>query len=245
MSTVIVTGAAKGIGAGIAEAFARAGWSLVAVDRDARQLRAAASHWGQAVATLVGDVADRATNDAAVKMAIDRFGGLDAAVGNAGVVLAKLIDGSTSEEFDRIFSINVKALMYLAQAAHKALAKSEGSLTVIASKAGLVAQRNSPLYVATKGAAVQLARALALDWAHEGIRVNAVCPGIVDTPMLQEFFDAMPDPDASRRETEVAQPLGRLATPAEIASVVLFLATPAAAFITGVALPVDGGFTAE
>ena len=82
MSTVIVTGAAKGIGAGIAEAFARAGWSLVAVDRDAAQLRAAASHWGQPVATLVGDVADRATNDAAVKMAIDRFGGLDAAVGN-------------------------------------------------------------------------------------------------------------------------------------------------------------------
>ena len=245
MSTVIVTGAAKGIGAGIAEAFARAGWSLVAVDRDATQLRAAASHWGQPVATLVGDVADRATNDAAVKMAIDRFGGLDAAVGNAGVVVAKPIDDSTSEEFDRIFSINVKALMYLAQAAHKALAKSEGSLTVIASKAGLVAQRNSPLYVATKGAAVQLARALALDWAHEGIRVNAVCPGIVDTPMLQEFFDAMPDPDSARRETEVAQPLGRLATPAEIASVVLFLATPAAAFITGVALPVDGGFTAE
>ena len=245
MSTVIVTGAAKGIGAGIAEAFVSAGWSLVAVDRDATQLRAAASHWGQPVATLVGDVADRATNDAAVKMAIDRFGGLDAAVGNAGVVVAKPIDDSTSEEFDRIFSVNVKALMYLAQAAHKALAKSAGSLTVVASKAGLVAQRNSPLYVATKGAAVQLARALALDWAREGIRVNAVCPGIVDTPMLQEFFDAMPDPDAIRRENEVAQPLGRLATPAEIASVVLFLATPAAAFITGVALPVDGGFTAE
>src|SRR5882672_1992590 len=229
MSTVVVTGAAKGIGAGIAEAFAKAGWSVVAVDRDKAPLEQTAARIGGKVVTLVGDVADRGTNDAAVKLAVDRFGGLDAAVGNAGVVLAKLIDDSTSEEFDRIFSINVKALMYLAQAAHEALAKSEGSLTVIASK----------------GAAVQLARALALDWAREGIRVNAVCPGIVDTPMLQEFFDAMPDPDALRREHEVAQPLGRLATPAEIASVVLFLATPAAAFITGVALPVDGGFTAE
>jgi NAD(P)-dependent dehydrogenase (short-subunit alcohol dehydrogenase family) len=116
---------------------------------------------------------------------------------------------------------------------------------VIASKTGLVAQRNSPIYVATKGAAVQLARALALDWAPEGIRVNAVCPGIVDTPMLKQFIDAMPDPAASRREHEQAQPLGRLATPAEVASVVLFLATPAAGFVTGVALPVDGGFTAE
>src|SRR2546430_876342 len=122
---------------------------------------------------------------------------------------------------------------------------AKGSFTVMASKTGLVAQRDSPLYCATKGAAVQRARALALDWAPESIRVNAVCPGIVDTPMLQQFFDAMPDPAAFRRENEIAQPLGRLATPAEIASVVLFLATAAAGFITGVALPVDGGFTAE
>jgi len=161
MSSVVVTGAAKGIGAGIVEAFAGAGWSVVAVDRDRAPLEQTAARLGgtQRVVTLAGDVADRATNDAAVKLAIDRFGGLDAAVGNAGVVLAKLIDDTTPEEFDRIFSINVKALMYLAQAAHRALAKSKGSLTVIASKTGLVAQRNSPLYVATKGAAVQLARA--------------------------------------------------------------------------------------
>jgi NAD(P)-dependent dehydrogenase (short-subunit alcohol dehydrogenase family) len=245
MSSVVVTGAAKGIGAGIVEAFARAGWSVVAVDRDKAPLEQTASRVGGTVVTLVGNVADRATNDAAVKLAVDRFGGLDAAVGNAGVTLPKLIDQTTPEEFDRLFAINVKALMYLAQATHKALAKSKGSLTVIASKTGLVAQRNSPIYVATKGAAVQLARALALDWAPEGIRVNAICPGIVDTPMLKEFIDAMPDPAASRREHEEAQPLGRLATPAEVASVVLFLATPAAAFVTGVALPVDGGFTAE
>ena len=245
MSSVVVTGAAKGIGAGITEAFARAGWSVVAVDRDRPPLEQLASRVGGTVVTLAGDVADRATNDAAVKMAVERFGGLDAAVGNAGVTLPKLIDETTPDEFDRLFSINVKALMYLAQASHGALAKSRGSLTVIASKTGLVAQRNSPIYVATKGAAVQLARALALDWAPEGIRVNAVCPGIVDTPMLKQFIDAMPDPAASRREHERAQPLGRLATPAEVASAVLFLATPAAAFITGVALPVDGGFTAE
>ena len=245
MSSVVVTGAAKGIGAAIAEAFARAGWSVVAVDRDEAALKAVAAHLDGKVTTLAGDVAQRATNEAAVKTAVERFGGLDAAVGNAGVTLPKLIDQTTPEEFDRLFNVNVKALMYLAQAAHRALAKSKGSLTVIASKTGLVAQRNSPIYVATKGAAVQLARALALDWASEGIRVNAVCPGIVDTPMLKEFIDAMPDPAASRREHETAQPLGRLATPAECAAAVLFLASPAASFITGVALPVDGGFTAE
>src|SRR5205809_7306142 len=220
MSSVVVTGAAKGIGAGITEAFARAGWSVVAVDRDKAPLEQTAKRIGGNVVPLAGDVADRATNDAAVKLAVDRFGGLDAAVGNAGVVLAKLIDDSTSDEFDRIFSVNVKALMYLAQASHKALAKSKGSLPVIASKPGLVAQTNSPLYCATKGAAIQLARALALDWAPEGIRVNAVCPGIVDTPMLAEYIDALPDPATEWDKFRSAQPLGRLATPREVADVV-------------------------
>src|SRR2546428_13977350 len=110
MSSAVVTGAAKGIGAGIAEAFARAGWSVVAVDRDKAPLEQTAKRIGGNVVSLAGDVAERATNDAAVKLAVDRFGGLDAAVGNAGVVLAKLIDDSTSDEFDRIFSVNVKAL---------------------------------------------------------------------------------------------------------------------------------------
>src|SRR5256714_10212296 len=146
LSSVVVTGAAKGIGSGIAEAFARAGWSVVAVDRDKAPLEQTASRIGGTVITLAGDVADRATNDAAVKMAVDRFGGLDAAVGNAGVTLAKLIDNSTSEEFDRLFSINGKALMYLAQAAHLPLAKTKGSLPGIAPKTGLVAAGDSPVH---------------------------------------------------------------------------------------------------
>ena len=230
MSSVVVTGAAKGIGAGIAEAFARAGWSVVAVDRDKAPLEQTAKRIGGNVVPLAGDVADRATNDAAVNLAVDRFGGLDAAVGNAGVVLAKLIDDSTSDEFDRIFSVNVKALMYLAQAAHKALAKSKGSLTVIASKTGLVAQRDSPLYCATKGAAVQLARALALDWAPEGIRVNAVCPGIVDTPMHQD------DPKDFLR---TLQPMGKFAHVNDVTDAVLYLAH--AGQVSGEVLHVDGG----
>jgi NAD(P)-dependent dehydrogenase (short-subunit alcohol dehydrogenase family) len=237
----IVTGAAKGIGAGCVKAFLDAEWAVVAVDRDGGRLASR----GKELAAVVGDVADPSTNQQAVAVALERFGRLDAVVGNAGINLPKLVDDTTEEEFDRLFRVNVKALFHLARAAHAALAQTRGSLTIVASKTGLVAQRNSPVYVATKGAAVQLARALALDWAPEGIRVNAVCPGIVDTPMLREFVDGLPDPSTAWTEHEKAQPLGRLATPAEVAAAVLFLSSPAASFITGVALPIDGGFTAE
>lgn len=245
MSVAIVTGAANGIGAACARAFAGAGWDLVLVDRDEGQLLQAASASGAGVEMLAGDVTDRSVNAAAVTRAEDRFGRVDAVVANAGVNLARSIDDTEDADIERLFAVNVRAVIYLAQAAHSALARTAGSLVVMASKTGLVAQRDSPIYCATKGAAIQLARALALDWAPEGIRVNAVCPGIVDTPMLESFFDQLPDPERARAESATAQPLGRLARPEECAAAALFLTSEGASFITGVALPVDGGFTAE
>jgi NAD(P)-dependent dehydrogenase (short-subunit alcohol dehydrogenase family) len=227
----IVTGSASGIGRACVRAFADAGYDVVGVDLED--------------AEVTGDVSRRETSERAVELALERFGRLDAAIGNAGITLPKLIDDTTNEDLERVWGVNVRGLVHLAQAAHGALAESRGSLTIVASKTGLVAQRDSPYYCATKGAALQLARALALDWAPEGIRVNALCPGIVDTPMLREFADAMPDPEAALREAEAAQPLGRLATPEECAAAALFLASPAASFVTGIALPVDGGFTAQ
>lgn len=241
----VITGAARGIGRACVDAFTAAGWHVVAVDLETEGLESLGEPYGDRIATVQGDVARRDTNERAVAEARSRFGRLDCAVGNAGVNLPKLIDDTSDEEFDRLVAVNVRALMYLAQAAHADLAEHRGSLIVVASKTGLVAQRNSPIYVATKGAAVQLARALALDWAPEGIRVNAVCPGIVDTPMLSSFIGALPDPAEALREHEAAQPLGRLARPEECAAGVVFLASEAASFVTGVALPIDGGFTAE
>jgi meso-butanediol dehydrogenase/(S,S)-butanediol dehydrogenase/diacetyl reductase len=242
---VIITGAANGIGAACAQLFGGSGWDLVLVDRDEEELGVAAAGYDGRAVTIVGDVAQRETNAAAVASACERFGRLDAVVANAGVNLARTIDETTDEDIDRLLDVNVRALIFLAQAAHAALARTKGSLVVMASKTGLVAQPDSPLYCATKGAAVQLARALAIDWAVEGIRVNAVCPGIVDTPMLDGIIAAQPDPDETRREYSAAQPLGRLARPSECASAALFLASGGASFITGVALPVDGGFTAQ
>jgi len=245
LSAAIITGAARGIGAACATTFAEAGWDVVLVDRDSSPLDEVEAACGERAVTLVGDVAAADTNAAAVTLCEERFGALDAAVANAGVNLARSIDDTTDADIERLFSVNVNALIYLAQAAHPALARTSGSLVVMASKTGLVAQPDSPVYCATKGAAVLLARALALDWAAEGIRVNAVCPGIVDTPMLTEFFSQLADPERARQESSVAQPLGRLARPEECAAAALFLASPAASFITGVTLPVDGGFTAQ
>jgi NAD(P)-dependent dehydrogenase (short-subunit alcohol dehydrogenase family) len=245
VKVVLVTGAAKGIGRACVDAFMAADWKVVAVDLDAAELKALDERYGDDVVVVDGDVSRRETNQSAVDEALSRFGRIDCAVGNAGVNLPKLIDDTTDAEFDRLIDVNVRALVYLAQAVHRPLAETRGSLVFVASKTGLVAQRNSPVYVASKGAVVQLARALALDWAPELIRVNAICPGIVDTPMLRYFIEGLPDQDAAWKEHVEAQPLGRLARPEECAAGVLFLASEAASFITGVALPIDGGFTAE
>lgn len=234
----LVTGAASGIGRACVQAFGQAEWDVVTVAR-----RTGGAPPG--AVGVRGDVTDPRTSRRAVTAAIERFGRLDAVVGNAGVTLARNIDDTSEDELEHLIAVNVKALVYLAQASHEALAEARGSFTVMASNKGLVGQRGSPVYVATKGAAVQLARALALDWAAEGIRVNALCPGLVDTPMLRSFADAQPDPAEARRRLAVEQPLGRLARPEECAQAALFLASPAASFISGVALPVDGAFTAQ
>ena len=188
----------------------------------------------------------RADSERMIDACVERYSSIDILFCNAGVNLPKVLTRSSDEEIDRLLDVNVKGALYAARQAIPIMIRqaSGGVILFTASKTGLVAQTDSPVYCASKGAVVLLAKALALDYAAHGIRVNALCPGIIDTPMLRQFADAMPDPAAAWAAYGATQPLGRLGTPEECAAAALWLVSPEASFVTGVALPVDGGFTA-
>jgi len=237
----VITGAASGIGRASALRFAAEGANLILADLeepDGETLKA-----GRFVRT---DVSRREGNERMIDECVKRYGRIDILFCNAGVTLPKLLPDSTDNEIDRVLDVNVKGLMYAARHAIPIMLAqpSRGVILFTASKTGLVAQTDSPVYCASKGAVVLLAKALGLDYAARGIRVNALCPGIIDTPMLRHFADAMPDPAATWATYGAAQPMGRLGTPDECAAAALWLVSSEASFVTGVALPVDGGFTA-
>lgn len=247
--TAVITGAGMGIGRACALRFAEEGAQVVVADVDAEAGRgvvdAIREDGGEAHFVEV-DVRRRADNERMIEDCRDRYGRLDILFCNAGITLPKTLPETADDEIDDVIDVNVKGLMYAARHAIPIMqAQADGgTILFTASKTGLVAQEDSPVYCASKGAAVLLAKALALDYAQDDIRVNALCPGVIDTPMLRRFADAMPDPEAAWREYEQEQPIGRLGTPEECADAALWLVSDHASFITGVALPVDGGFTA-
>ncbi|HEX9108156.1 MAG TPA: glucose 1-dehydrogenase [Longimicrobiales bacterium] len=247
---VVITGASTGIGRASALRFAREGARLMLGSRReelGRELVREIEAAGGSAAFLATDVARRADNERLVDACVERYGRLDVLFCNAGMTLPKLLPDSSDEEIERLLAVNLMGPLYAARRAIPIMLQQRPAGGVIlfdASKTGLVAQKDSPVYCASKGAVVQLARALALDYATRGIRVNALCPGIIDTPMLHQFADAMPDPVSAWAEYSAAQPMGRLGTSEECASAALWLVSDQSSFITGVALPVDGGFTA-
>jgi meso-butanediol dehydrogenase/(S,S)-butanediol dehydrogenase/diacetyl reductase len=245
----VITGAASGIGRASALRFARAGARLVLADTQTAAGEALVREIAQAGGTarfVCADVGRRSDNERMLDLCVERYGRLDILFCNAGVNLPKALTESSDEAIDQVLDVNVKGPLYATRHAIPIMVRQAGGGVILftASKTGLVAQTDSPVYCASKGAVVLLAKALALDYATRGIRVNALCPGIIDTPMLRHFADAMPNPAAAWAAYAAAQPLGRLGTPEECADAALWLVSPEASFVTGVALPVDGGFTA-
>lgn len=245
----LITGASTGIGRASALRFAAAGARLVLADLNATEgeplARKIVADGGAAV-FVRADVATRDDNERAIDRCLELYGGLDILFCNAGVTLAKPLGASSDAEIGHVLAVNVHGPMFAARRAIDVMLgqPTGGTILFTASKTGLVAQTGSPVYCASKGAVVMLARALALDYAARGIRVNALCPGIIDTPMLREFAEAMPDRAAAWTSYETAQPMGRLGTAEECADAALWLCSAESSFVTGVALPVDGGFTA-
>ena len=242
----LVTGAARGIGRATAEQFAQHGAKTALLDRDHEEVDAVAAgirRAGGDTIALAADVADPAAVSHAAGTCIGTWGRLDVLVNNAGIHFARAVDAYSDEEIDRILSVNLKGALYAVRAALPALRKTNGSIVSVSSMTGLVGQAYGAVYAASKGALISLTKALALELASDGIRVNCVCPAGVDTPLMRYWASTLPDPAAALRGQAAMHLTNRLATPEEIAAAILFLASPDASFITGVALPVEGGAT--
>ncbi|HEX3328559.1 MAG TPA: SDR family oxidoreductase [Gaiellales bacterium] len=243
--TAIVTGATEGIGRAVSQAFAREGAALVLVARRANPTAALAEELGKAVA-IAGDVTDPETADAAVAAAVEGFGRLDVLVNNAGHDLSGVPLFETSPERARaIFEVNVFGAFWMLLAAGRAMADSGGgSIVNVTSRLGLVGMSGSAWYGASKGALHALTRGAAVEWAPMGIRVNSVAPGLTQTAMVDTWIAEQPDPEAFRASRLETIPLGKIATPEEVAAAAVFLASDESASTTGASIAVDGGYTA-
>jgi 3-oxoacyl-[acyl-carrier protein] reductase len=239
----VVTGAASGFGRGIAELFAAEGAKIVVADINATAAGNLVAKVGKdrAIATAT-DVTRRADVDAMIAYAVEAFGGVDILVNNAGVTHKnQSLMHVTEEEFDRIYAVNVKSIYLTTLAVVPVMEKrGGGSIINTASTAGIRPRPGLTWYNGSKGAAVTLTKSMAAELAPKNIRVNAINPVIGETNMLEQFM-GLPDTPENRAKFIAGIPLGRMSTPLDIANAALFLADPASAFITGVAIEVDGG----
>jgi len=243
--TVIVTGAGSGIGRGCAIALAAAGANLTLTGRRRPQLEETAHAIGSKTLVLPADVTRQSDIDGVIAQTAARFGNLNILINNAGVLHVGNAEAITEEQWDHTFNVNVRGVWLFSRSVLPAMRKAHGgSIINVASVLGINAARNRAAYASSKGAVVLLSKSMAIDYAPEGIRVNAICPGFVETDLTADVIRQAPDPEAVRRERVAVHPLGRFGKPEDVATLAVYLASDEASWVTGAIFPVDGGYLA-
>ena len=242
----IVTGSSKGIGAGIAKVFSDEGAKVVVTCRTEEAGRKVAEELGAAQGRALYikvDVTKSQNVQDMIGEAVACFGKLDILVNNAGYHISKNVEETSEEEWEFIQNTNLRSTFLCSKYAIPHLRKTRGCIINISSMVGVVGQPNAAAYSATKGGQIAMTKNMAIDLAPDGIRANVICPGWIQTPLVEDWFGQQDDPDASREYIYSQHPLGRIGTVEECGRLAAFLASEEAQFITGARFDIDGGVT--
>jgi len=245
----IVTGAASGIGAATARLFAAEGARVALVDRDAdglRRLVGEIAHGGTGSLAIAADVSDNAQAHDGVALVMKQWGRIDVLMTAAGISLGGTVDVIDEAAWDRTYAVNVKGtFLWVHHAIKPMIAAKSGAIVTVGSQLAQSSLGGNAAYVSSKGAIASFTKTIAVDHAAQGIRVNALMPGVIDTPMPARSLQRQADPDAARAFWKKRHPMGRIGQPEEVAKAALFLACDDSSFVTGTLLFVDGGWTAH
>jgi dihydroanticapsin dehydrogenase len=243
----IVTGGASGIGEAIARLFSKEGGKVVIADiKDGKSIVSEIQNNGGTSLYLKTDVRVESQVQSLVDRAVRAFGGIDIVCNSVGIELIQPVESTTEQEWNRVLDTNLRGPFFVCKhALPHMVRKGKGAIVNIASQLGIVGLEKMTAYCASKGGVILLTKSMALEYAKSGIRVNCICPGAIDTPMLEREIQLSDDKEQARRTFVNKHPIGRLGYPTEIAQAALFLASDRSSFVTGESLVVDGGYVAQ